>query len=246
MELDYYDYNVINAGAAPGSYLGMDPAYLVWIPPIDDDGVIVETDFCDGDDTSDDAEPQYDEISPDYRSACSSCTIDTPIEETAQLPSLSKHTIQSNESLRNFHNAELNKIIAATSFNDENIDKIIIKRNGRRSSSSSGSRLNSGNKSPIDMIPLKELQTKPHRFTMSPAKVHRPVRSRHNGDKDNDTEKETAVVKSPSDKISNYYQLDDIQFADEDDIEDDDNDEDVSNQTVTINDRSDNKKSINC
>lgn len=28
-ELDYYDYNVMNAGAAPGSYLGMDPAYLV-------------------------------------------------------------------------------------------------------------------------------------------------------------------------------------------------------------------------
>lgn len=36
MELDYYDYNVVNAGAAPGSYLGMDPAYLVWIPPLDD------------------------------------------------------------------------------------------------------------------------------------------------------------------------------------------------------------------
>lgn len=36
MEMDYYDYNVVNAGAAPGSYLGMDPAYLVWIPPLDD------------------------------------------------------------------------------------------------------------------------------------------------------------------------------------------------------------------
>lgn len=34
--MDYYDYNVVNAGAAPGSYLGMDPAYLVWIPPLDD------------------------------------------------------------------------------------------------------------------------------------------------------------------------------------------------------------------
>lgn len=34
MELDYYDYNVINASAVPGSYLGMDPAFLVWIPPI--------------------------------------------------------------------------------------------------------------------------------------------------------------------------------------------------------------------
>lgn len=35
LELDYYDYNVVNAGAAPGSYLGMDPAFLVWIPPLD-------------------------------------------------------------------------------------------------------------------------------------------------------------------------------------------------------------------
>lgn len=34
MEMDYYDYNVINAGAIPGSYLGMDPAFLVWIPPL--------------------------------------------------------------------------------------------------------------------------------------------------------------------------------------------------------------------
>ncbi|TGZ54212.1 Neuronal acetylcholine receptor subunit alpha-5, partial [Temnothorax longispinosus] len=34
MEIDYYDYNVANAGAAPGSYLGMDPAFLLWIPPL--------------------------------------------------------------------------------------------------------------------------------------------------------------------------------------------------------------------
>lgn len=33
LELDYYDYNVSNAGAVPGSFLGMDPQYLVWIPP---------------------------------------------------------------------------------------------------------------------------------------------------------------------------------------------------------------------
>ena len=37
LEMDYYDYNVVNAGAAPGSYLGMDPAFLVWIPPLGSD-----------------------------------------------------------------------------------------------------------------------------------------------------------------------------------------------------------------
>lgn len=35
--MDYYDYNVVNAAAAPGSYLGMDPAFLVWIPPLGSD-----------------------------------------------------------------------------------------------------------------------------------------------------------------------------------------------------------------
>ncbi|XP_052869148.1 uncharacterized protein LOC128274857 [Anopheles cruzii] len=55
MELDYYDYNVINAGAAPGSYLGMDPAFLVWIPPLDDadeeeDGHGHRRDSVDGED----------------------------------------------------------------------------------------------------------------------------------------------------------------------------------------------------
>lgn len=42
MEMDYYDYNVTNAGAAPGSYLGMDPAFLVWIPPLNDEDDITE------------------------------------------------------------------------------------------------------------------------------------------------------------------------------------------------------------
>lgn len=42
--MDYYDYNVVNAGAAPGSYLGMDPAFLVWIPPLDEDGEILPDD----------------------------------------------------------------------------------------------------------------------------------------------------------------------------------------------------------
>lgn len=43
--MDYYDYNVGNAGAVPGSYLGMDPAYLVWIPPLDESGEILPDDL---------------------------------------------------------------------------------------------------------------------------------------------------------------------------------------------------------
>ena len=37
LEMDYYDYNVVNSAATPGSFLGMDPSYLIWIPPIDAD-----------------------------------------------------------------------------------------------------------------------------------------------------------------------------------------------------------------
>jgi hypothetical protein len=56
MEMDYYDYNVQNASAVPNSYLGMDPAYLVWIPPAtptdslkedeDDDGETVVFEYA--------------------------------------------------------------------------------------------------------------------------------------------------------------------------------------------------------
>lgn len=37
LEMDYYDYNVHNTNSVPGSYIGMDPAYCLWIPPLSDD-----------------------------------------------------------------------------------------------------------------------------------------------------------------------------------------------------------------
>lgn len=55
---------MINAGAAPGSYLGMDPAQLIWVPPLE-----VITDLRDEDDKTpepmqepDETEPLYEEI----------------------------------------------------------------------------------------------------------------------------------------------------------------------------------------
>ncbi|XP_050336615.1 uncharacterized protein LOC126763309 isoform X1 [Bactrocera neohumeralis] len=61
LELDYYDYNVINAGAAPGSYLGMDPAQLIWVPPLE-----VITDLRDEDDKTPEPMPEPDETEPLY------------------------------------------------------------------------------------------------------------------------------------------------------------------------------------
>ncbi|XP_017122062.1 uncharacterized protein LOC108142603 [Drosophila elegans] len=67
LEMDYYDYNVINAGSAPGSYLGMDPAYLVWIPPFEEVAEREEDDKtpepeADPDPERDEREPLYEEI----------------------------------------------------------------------------------------------------------------------------------------------------------------------------------------
>lgn len=35
------DLHVV-AGSVPGSYLGMDPAFLVWIPPLEDGDILKE------------------------------------------------------------------------------------------------------------------------------------------------------------------------------------------------------------
>ncbi|XP_067647542.1 uncharacterized protein gogo isoform X2 [Eurosta solidaginis] len=64
LELDYYDYNVINAGAAPGSYLGMDPAQLIWVPPLE---VISDVaTLCDEDDKTPEPTDEPNEIEPLY------------------------------------------------------------------------------------------------------------------------------------------------------------------------------------
>lgn len=36
--------NHVILGSVPGSYLGMDPAFLVWIPPLDEGDIIKEID----------------------------------------------------------------------------------------------------------------------------------------------------------------------------------------------------------
>lgn len=143
MEMDYYDYNVGNASAAPGSYLGMDPAYLVWIPPVDESGKI----FTDS---------ENDEITPipsDVESAASSTSHES-IEDTPKVPLKPprKSLIISDE-------------VKMKSSTTEELE--IVKTDSKR----------------ISII-----------------------------------EKETSVMKSPSDsKISEYYELSDIKFADDED-----------------------------
>lgn len=228
MEMDYYDYNVINAGAAPGSYLGMDPAYLVWIPPLDD-GTEHSNDEHSNSNESDaeqsEEEPHYDEISPTYENS-----ENRNYETAPELPPKKSISSDSNDYIEERNNADLNKVLIANAFSAID-DEVDAPKGIRRKMSGT---LLSRKVVPIvvDSIPMTEFRSKKPNGSLrngaeSPAKVHRTSYQNQeqrcsyaSDDKDIGTEKETAVVKSPSGKFQDYYELDDIQFAD-DDSEDD-------------------------
>lgn len=208
LEMDYYDYNVTNAGAAPGSYLGMDPAYLVWIPPIDEGNILSEMDNDDNDDEDGDEvddggserEHHYEEILPRADGIDPGSNTETPDDETVpELPI---------KQIINKSNLNYQKIAASTLKNELPCKKIT----------------NNFDIIQLDEYPINNKGT--NRYP-SPAKIH--LR------KTNDNlEKETAVVKSPSDNINDYYELDDIQFADDDDDDDGDGEMENVNRTKVI------------
>ncbi|XP_055904948.1 uncharacterized protein LOC129940590 [Eupeodes corollae] len=167
-ELDYYDYDVINAGAAPGSYLGMDPAYLVWIPPMDEETNIDEVNKT--------PEPIYEEILPRPTSVSPESNTETPESELSRSNSVSK--VARSPSETNLKNVLIQKSIAAAA-----------------SVSHEGT--------PI--LSVRRIRTqKPNNQEKSTARLS----------SESNSEKETSVVKSPSD-LQDFYELDDIQFADE-------------------------------
>lgn len=239
MEMDYYDYNVINASAAPGSFLGMDPAYLVWIPPLDDD----ERSNASGNEsdatTHSDDEPHYDEISPTYESDTANRVYDEDEQPPALPPPHKSKSISSssNEYIEEkCKNADLNRVLIANAFTcmDDDGDNVDAPK-GMRQKLGKNILSRIAPASVVDTIPMAVLRTKKSANGIPCAdatgKVHRTQSYQSqqeqrcsyasNDDKDIGTEKETAVVKSPSDNFKNYYELDDIQFADDD--SDDDN-----------------------
>lgn len=235
MELDYYDYNVTNAGAAPGSYLGMDPAYLVWIPPLDGGVDMAEAsdDYSESDEEDDDDcfeeededdddeilgghdEPHYEEILPTFAHLSPGSNTETPSDEAPTLPPLNgtntRKIDECDEKSRNRHNLELTKVSAASTFQAcDNTSNV---------SATTKATLN-------DAIQMRDLYTGKsvgsQRYAVSPLKGpshSRPAIYRDN--KDVEAEKETAVIKSSMDNARDYYELDDIQFADEEDEDDD-------------------------
>lgn len=180
LEIDYYDYNVTNASAAPGSYLGMDPAYLIWIPPIDSDTQYEKSD--DEEDDEDDEEPHYEELPSNFQiSPMSNDTIEAPIAE------ISSESDQS--------------------------QPVQMKINSS-SSTQKASIISNKDKTPHPTIQMIELLPKALRAKNQSLAISE--------EKDCETEKETSVVKlSTHNNIDEYYELDDIQFADEDECDND-------------------------
>lgn len=177
MEMDYYDYNVINASAAPGSYLGMDPAFLVWIPPIDESGNILS-----------DSENDGEEILPSNRNVDPGSNTESPeADEAPKIP-----TKPPRKSLKSPSTEDAKPITSGSINPKEILSKINFLQRRVTEKPRGGSVENLENKA------LSYIKPDEKRISI--------------------IEKETSVIKSPSDnKISEYYELSDIKFADDED-----------------------------
>lgn len=189
--MDYYDYNVINASAAPGSYLGMDPSYLVWIPPIDGGNIINEMDAEDG------GGRIYEEIMPLHILDPGS-NGESPEDESPRIPLKPPRKLVKTPDDPNI------KFPLKLELNPENLGKLEMQETNSKDF----------------MSKLNFLQ----KSSSSKTVIHRPnkpaVSCEANIKRGSIIEKETSVIKSPSDnKISEYYELSDIKFADDDDGE---------------------------
>lgn len=268
-ELDYYDYNVINAGAAPGSYLGMDPAYLVWIPPLDgandiiqemDNAAAAAANYADGIDANrdaeeeeDDEEPHYEEIRlPDSHTERSIHSIETASPSADPPPTLPPFNVpQEHQSQtlaqKNQRNSAISQMLAASALNGGggcsssicDRDRAIPLKELRKSCSSTSSSSAASNK-----CAAQQLTQQHNRRSVSSCASGGALQAIPTRQVSEEEEKETAVLKSPepsnttaaeSSSSSARYasnDLDDIQFAD------DEEDADDGGQVVFVDNRS--------
>lgn len=219
LEMDYYDYNVSNNTAVPGSFLGMDPAFCVWIPPFapgrwdDDDEDDQLIGFSDAEETelkefavidnktklvfNDDMKSL--EVTTEFSVATTETDSGsrTPVNSKSEYDVISEiHSCENNRQRTKTPNRNLRKTEKGNFTEDNNL-KMVEK-------------------------------LKPD----SPVKVHQAYRIK---------EKETKVEKSPSGDSEYYDLLDDedgseIKFADDDE-------DDVSDKPVEI--EVDNKSETN-
>ncbi|EDW18730.2 uncharacterized protein LOC6582553 [Drosophila mojavensis] len=213
LEMDYYDYNVINAGAAPGSYLGMDPAYCIWIPPFEETPEREDEDKT-PEPTSipDETNPTFDEIQmPKYGhylcpGSKSTTTDNTPSSEERSLPS-SQH--QSKATSPNETTQRSTPTKQPTPYMSRK-QRRQARQQFRLNAANSGNESDSGTLRPRP-IDKPEAEIAPVHQSISKAETHMDSDQSMTGSY---VEKETLVEKSSRD-LQEYLHLDDIQFADE-------------------------------
>ncbi|ETN60326.1 hypothetical protein AND_008053 [Anopheles darlingi] len=236
MELDYYDYNVINAGAAPGSYLGMDPAFLVWIPPLD------------GGEEEEDEGPMSENgtVSSKQRCITSGEQDDAELTEIAERDSGGLDGAQRSASVT--PSAELIRQLAEQKRNDY----IIVSNSISKSdvcSESDGQSTGPGDSRQTterrrrklhDLIVVRRGATSngTNGREGSESGSGSGTRKSSSDESTEEREKETSFTKSPVDnkQISDFYEMADIAFADDeaDEEEEEEEDEDGAGKRATI------------
>ncbi|XP_034483174.1 uncharacterized protein LOC117788497 [Drosophila innubila] len=213
LEMDYYDYNVINAGAAPGSYLGMDPAYCIWIPPFEETPEREDEDKTpEPASVSDETNPLYEEIQmPKYGHylcpGSKGTTADnTPSSEERSLPSSQQQSKATSPSEPNQKSATSQKTPTKQSTPYMSRKQRRQARQQLKLNAELGSgtlRPNLATNKPTEIAAVHQSLTKMSDSLDSSQSMTGSY-----------VEKETLVEKSSSD-LKEYLDLDDIQFADE-------------------------------
>lgn len=189
--MDYYDYNVSNASAVPGSYLGMDPAFCLWIPP-----------FAPGR-WDDDEEEDEDRL------------LGAEETELRELSRLSERTVR--EYLGDDATTELSDRGSGSSTpvnvdvdKEKDVDKDKDNKSEKSFQDCYSVKYFTGSSHPT--LAEKQIKMVERLDPVSPVKVHRAYRVK---------EKESGQEKSPSDESEYYDLLDEdedeIKFADDDD-----------------------------
>lgn len=191
-EFDYYDYNVTNAGAAPGSYLGMDPAYLVWIPPLEEGDIIKEIDEkCAYDDAL-----QNSNIDPGSNT-------ESP-EEYHEQSYLSRHHLKTEENTPNSSPRIDRRLAMKTNIVHPLNFSISDLPQAKKDVFFEPSRVGGSKNEKFVSIQMKEFLNN---------KIQNEIPRKHSNKSE---EKETFCEKSPSENKEKYSDIDDIQFADDD------------------------------
>ncbi|XP_052755602.1 uncharacterized protein LOC113511408 isoform X1 [Galleria mellonella] len=196
MEIDYYDYEVNNAGSVPGSYLGMDPAFLVWIPPLEEGDIIKEIDESKA--------PIYEEVIPKELHPDPGSNTESP-EERPTSNTLRRNPDnrcnRSNESIKSIRKViDRGNIIHPLNFSISDLQNSpkMTKRNKKKKDDNSVT------------IPMKDLT-----LTRSPVRVHRRDVRSNDFDNSSTLKRINDTARETNADTLKRIDFSDIKFADE-------------------------------